>query len=326
MSPGGVAVPGAGRITLVLLVIVPAAMMYPWRTTNERWIAGIAVIVAVVLLSWWRGLHLTTIVGRRLALLRGGAGHESGAHTLVDGSAADARTTVVLRVLPERSDELSPDLPLPLIAEYLDRYGIRCDAVRVTSRDTVAGRTTWIGLTMSAATNLAALQARSATIPLRDTAEIVLRRLADHLREYGWTVSTVDIGVPDLLGPQVKERWRAVQDGAHGYVAAYEVRAGAAPAEVLPELWALPCVEVWTVLQFSGSGDDVQASVACAVRTDEIPAAAAPLPELGPQPGLQRAALTALHPFFTGYVAAQSFPWRADSGLSWHANRVPVRT
>ena len=82
-------------------------------------------------------------------------------------------------------------LPLPLIAGYLDRYGIRADKVRITSRDNASGaRETWIGLTISAVDNLVALQARSARIPLHETAQVAARRLADHLREIGWEAST----------------------------------------------------------------------------------------------------------------------------------------
>ena len=319
MSPGRIVLPGTGRITLALLVIVPAAMAYPWRDTGQRWILGIAVAVVLVLLTWWRGLHLTTIARRRLRLLTRRDRRQPGAHTVVDRSVADARTTVLLRVLPDRDGEL----PLALLAEYLDRYGIRCDAVRVTSRDTPVGRSTWIGLTVSAAANLAALQARSAAIPLRETAEIAVRRLADQLREIGWTVSTNDIDIPDLLGPQCTQRWRAVQDGTHGYVGAYSV---AASPEVLTALWSHPATELWTVLQFSGAADDPQVSVACAVRSDEAPAAAPPVPGLVAQHGAQQAALAALHPLSTGHVAAQPISWSKVGQLSWPAGRVPVRT
>lgn len=315
MSRGRIVLPGAGRITLALLVIVPAAMTYPWRTADERWVIGIAIVVVIVLLSWWRGMHLTTIFWRRLALRGGGDRREPSAH---------ATTTAVLRILPERDGELSPDLPLPLIAEYLDRYGIRCDAVRVTSRDTAGGRATWIGLTISAAANLTALQARSAAIPLRETAEVALRRLADHLREYGWAVSTSDIDVPDLLGPDVKERWRAVQDGNHGYVAGYAVSAGSVLPDVLAELWSYPSAELWIALQITRSGGEPEVSVTCAVRTDEMPAAAAPLPGLIAQRGRQRAALAALVPSSTELVAGQPVSAILLADLRWQANRVPV--
>jgi type VII secretion protein EccE len=84
-------------------------------------------------------------------------------------------TTVLMRV--EAPDPTG--LPLPLIAGYLDRYGIRCDKVRVTTCDVDGARTTWIGLTLGAAENLTALQARSPRIALQNSAETVRRRLAN---------------------------------------------------------------------------------------------------------------------------------------------------
>jgi len=48
-------------------------------------------------------------------------------------------------------------LPLRLIAGYIDRYGIRCDKVRLTNRDVDGQRTTWIGLTVGAVAALTAL-------------------------------------------------------------------------------------------------------------------------------------------------------------------------
>ena len=85
------------------------------------------------------------------------------------------QTTELFGSAPPAAD--SDALPLPLLAKYLNRYGIRADAIRVTSRDAVSDnglrqRETWIGLTVSAAANLPALQARSARIPLRETAEV----------------------------------------------------------------------------------------------------------------------------------------------------------
>jgi type VII secretion protein EccE len=68
----------------------------------------------------------------------------------------------------------------------------RADWIRVTNRDSGADGTTWIGLTLDAADNLAALQARSAEIPLQETAETVIRRLRDHLREFGFDTSVVE--------------------------------------------------------------------------------------------------------------------------------------
>ena len=277
--------PSTGRMTLALLVAVPAAMAYPWSTTTGRWVLGVAIAVVLVLLAFWRGCHLTTIGWRRLALLR--ARPATAGHPPVTHSVADARTTVALRVLDEDTD----DLPAELIADYLDRYGVRCESIRITRRRGPAGNATWVSLTVSAAANLAALQARSAELPLRETAEVVLRRLADQLREAGWQVSTAQpVVVPDLLGPQARQRWRAVADADQGFVAAYTVNDATA---VLAELRALPSDEVWTVVEFTGG--TTEPATACAIRSDELPGSP-PLPFLRPQNGLQRDALDALHP------------------------------
>ncbi len=142
---------------------------------------------------------------------------------LAEESSTDVRTTALLRVTPPVS---SPDaLPLRLIASYADRYGLRADAIRVTSRDTTSDtgareRETWIGLTLSAADNLAALQARSPQIPLHETAEVAVRRLADHLRESGWTASIAEPGdIPSLYTRSAHETWHGLCEGSTDYVA-----------------------------------------------------------------------------------------------------------
>lgn len=260
------------RITLALLFIVPAAMAYPWPSTRDRWILGVAVVAVVVLLAWWRGQFLTTIAGRRIAMVlrRKPKEHESPEYT-----------TVVLRV-----DEPNPArLPLQLIAGYLDRYGIRCDKVRVTNREGSGQRITWIGLTLGAADNLVALQARSPRIPLRDTAEVVGRRLANHLRETGWNVSPVD-SADSPAAHDAKETWRGLRD-ASGYVAAYHV------AGDLAAVRALPSSEIWTALEITGAAADFHVATACAVRTDDKPVAIAGATPLN---GRHRRALDALSP------------------------------
>ncbi len=311
--------PRPGRITLALLAVAPAAMAYPWRTVPDRWVLGVAVAVLIVLFGWWRGLHFTTIVRRRLALLfgrRSGGVHQLVEQTVYDG-VADARTTALLRLLPERDG----DLPLPLIASYLDRYGLRSETVRVTSRDTASGRATWVGLTMSAAANLPALRARSEQIPLRETAEVALRRLADHLRENGWAVTTSDIDVPDLLGPQAKERWRAVEDGTTGFVAAYGIAINDALPEILKELWSYPSTEVWTAVEVSAGAT---LAAACTIRTDEMPKGAAPLPNLISRRGSQVSAIGAISPSSTDALDAPTGPAAVLDALRWPADRVFV--
>jgi type VII secretion protein EccE len=282
------------RITLALLFIVPAAMAYPWPSTADRWLLGVAAAAVVVLFAWWRGLFFTTMVGRRLAMwLR--RNRTDGFHQ----SSADA-TTVLLRIDP--SERVG--LPLRLIAGYLDRYGVRCDKVRITSRDTAGDRTTWVGMTLRATDNLAALRARSPRIPLRDTAEVAARRLADHLRETGWSAVIVDTAVPPT-DSSAKETWRGQRDGS-GYVAAYRVTVDDRLAETLTEVWALPSPETWTALEITGTDPGV--AVVCTVRSEGKPGASAPIPRLTLLRGRQRPAIDALNPLSVDRLDARPTP------------------
>ncbi|HEU4363560.1 MAG TPA: type VII secretion protein EccE [Mycobacterium sp.] len=282
--------PGPGRLTLVLLAVVPAALAYPWPTVRDRWVLGVALAVLIVLLGWWRRLHLTTMLRRRAAMFR----HRGARNQWRSGP--DVRTTVSLRVVPSAADPL----PLPLIAGYLDRYGLRADTVRITSRDTgvgttAAARDTWIGLTFSAAANLAALQARSAQIPLRETAEVAARRLADHLREVGWETTTAGPDeVPELFAATARGTWRGLTDETGDYVAAYQVAVDDGLPDTLAQIWAHGARETWTAVEIGADHHTVAAG--CAIRTGDRPAGAGPLPGLTPQHGNHRAALQALHP------------------------------
>lgn len=285
--------PSSGRITLALLAVVPAVIAYPWRTTRDHWLLGIAAVVVIVLFGRWGGLHFTTILRRRLAIVSRRL-NQTGRFVPESGPAT--KTTVLLRMGAPVGD---PDvLPLPLIARYLDRYGIRADKIRITSRDNTSDgsrRETWIGLTISAADNLAALQARSSRVPLHETAQIAARRLADHLREIGWEASTVGPDdVPRLLAPNARETWRGVRRGASDYVAAYQVRVDGALPETLDAIRSYPAREACTTLEIAGDGTHNTIAAACAFLTDTPPAGAAPLAGLTPQRGNHWPALNAL--------------------------------
>lgn len=286
--------PGPGRIALVLLAVVPALMAYPWPVARDRWVLGVGVAVAILLLSWWHGLHLTTIVGRRFAMMRS----RRGVHT--DRRAVSgARATAALRITASAAGDA---LPLQLIAGYLNRYGLRADAVRITSRGArpesdAAGSDTWIGLTLSAAANLAALQARSSKIPLQRTADIAVRRLADHLREIGWDTALVaEDEIPSLIDAGARETWRSVVDDAGDHVAAYQVVIDAALTDTLSRIRASNAGETWTALEFADDGGQLTVAAACALRTGSAPDGAAPLVGLIPEQGNHRSALLGLHP------------------------------
>ncbi|MEZ0356147.1 type VII secretion protein EccE [Mycobacterium sp. SA01] len=279
--------PGAGRLTVVGMAIVTAVLAYPWRSTADRWALGIAVAVVLVSMMWWRGQFLTTILWRRLRVLLNRRPIE-GASADIQGRRTDAVTTALLRV-----DSRHGELPVGVLTGYLDRYGLVCDAVRVTTRTGPDSTTTWIGLTFSGARNLAALQGRSARIPLRQTAENAARRLAGHLHETGWTATLVDAAeVPALAAGDARERWRSVTD-ARGHLTTYSV---ADPQTVLRGVSAAGAQEVWTVVEIAGPSllTDLKAGVA--IRTEEAPATPAPVPGLAAIHGRQARALAALHP------------------------------
>ncbi|MGW0161390.1 type VII secretion protein EccE [Mycobacterium sp. NPDC003323] len=292
------------RLALALLFIVAAALAYPFRTVTQQWVLGVSVVVVIVLLAWWRGEFATTKLAHRWAIWRGNRG----------GNRRDRsdRATAVLQI----EDPLDDELPVELIAGYADRYGLRLDKVRITSRDAAGQRTHWVSLTMDAAQNLSALQARSPRIPLHDTVDVIGRRLADHLREGGWTVTPLQ-AAPQPVGDHAKETWRALSDDA-GFLTAYRIPAGALPG-ALDAVRSHPGDERWTAVEF---GPDTVAA-AVALRTAERPSPGAPITGLVPLGGRQRVTLNALNPFSSqrlpghqpaGSLAAE-IRWPADGAV-----------
>ncbi len=314
MSKHRIPTPGTGRITLALLAVVAAVLAYPWRSPRELWVLGIAVVVLILLFGWWGGLHFTAILHRRLAMIgRGNA---------VAAESPAAATTALVRVsAPGDGAEV---LPLTLIAQYLNRYGIRADKIRITSRDNASDasrRETWIGITVSAVDNLAALQARSAQIPLQETAQVAVRRLADELREIGWETTVVaPDDVPRLLTSNPRERWRAVQRGASDYLAAYQVQVDSELPATLDAIHSYPARETCAALEIAGDKTHPTIAVACAFQTEVPPNQAAPLDGLTPQRGNHLPALTALDLLSTqrldGHIDA---PVGLLAGLDWPA-------
>jgi type VII secretion protein EccE len=199
--------------------------------------------------------------------------------------------TVVLRV----EDPTEVGLSLPLVAGYVERFGVRCEKVRVTNRDDKGARTTWISMTLGAIDNMAALRARSAELPLFETAEIVGRRLADHLRETGLSAVIVD-DAPPPLECAGRERWRGVH-GDDGVLSAYAIGIDEGLAERLAAVWSQP-TETWTALEFGGTSVHPTVSALCAVRTAQA-VRGTPVAGLVPQPGVQRPLLAALAPAST---------------------------
>jgi type VII secretion protein EccE len=269
------------RIALALMVVVAAALAYPWQTTIDWWVLGVAGAVLIGVAAWWRGHFLTALLGRRVRVWRRNRNtrHPAPAH----------KASVTVRV----EDPAGVGLSLPLVAGYVDRFGVRCDKVAVATRDGDGTRTTWITLTVDAEANMVALQARSRELPLRDTAEIAARRLADHLRETGLTVAIADEVVDGPVAGGAREKWRCVIDEV-GAVSAYGIRVDGHLAERLAELRAQGS-EMWSVLEFGGTAARLTAAAACAVRTSS-PVRGVPVQGLIAQPGNQGPMLTAIRP------------------------------
>jgi type VII secretion protein EccE len=279
--------PGRGRITLVLLVVVPAVMAYPWRSNRAHWLLGSAAVAVIVLFGWWGGLYFTTILRRRLAIM-------GRRNLFVPETGPATETTALLRVGPPVDD--SDVLPLPLIARYLHCYGIRAEKIRITSRHSSSRvQETWIGLTVSAVDNLTALRARSPRIPLSETAEVAARRLADHLREIGWEAGVVaPDDVPRLLSSDARETWRGVRRGASDYVAAYRVCVDDSLPETLDAILSYPARETFVAIEIAGDRAEHTIAAACAFRTDSPPEGAVRLVGVTPQRGNHGPALMAL--------------------------------
>ncbi|MBX5487558.1 MAG: type VII secretion protein EccE [Mycolicibacterium hassiacum] len=298
------------RIALASLFIVAAALAYPWESDRDYWILGIAAAVTVLVFAWWRGLFLTTRIARWLAILR--------RNRRTPAPRTDEAVTVVLAV----ADPDGHGLSLPVVAGYVNWFGLRCRTVRVTSLDRGGERRTWISLTLDPRQNLAALQARSAALPVAETAEVTARRLAEHLRETGLEVALAD-DAPAVLAGRGREKWSSVCDDA-GAVSVYQVPVDDALVDRLAEIAAQP-VPTWTAIEFRGEIDRLDTVVVAAFRTDE-PRRTPPVAGLIAHRGIQRPLLQNLDPRSPAGLAlpatVRSVGWLADIGWPVGAGAV----
>lgn len=283
------------RMTLVLLLIVPAAMAYPWHSVPQRWILGVAVAAVVILFVQWRGVFLTTLVGRRWAMLRRRRG--------VTNHGDPERVSIALRVEAGQVAELA----VSDLVSYLHRYGVRCESVRVVSRDEGGRRDTWVSLILDAKHNLPALQGRSSDAGIDELALVVGRRLAEQLRETGLQVS-VDRGPDAPLSAGACEGWRGVDDG-DGQLSICSIPADGDLVDRVAELQT--GAETWTVLEFSSAGSHPVAAAAVAIRTGEQPGTVS---GLRAQPGRQRPLLEAMDP---RSVRQLGLPTQPVPDLAW---------
>nr|WP_084206688.1 type VII secretion protein EccE [Segniliparus rugosus] len=296
--------PGTFRLALVSTLVVAAVFALCRRDLTGRWAAASAGTLALALSIWWRGLFATDIVGKRLRMLSrrfSRSAPEEPAEIVRAG--AGALSTVALELVPPAS---GGEVPVELLAGYLDRYGVSCSSIRITLADKGGSDgCVWASLTLSAADNLAALAGRSPRIPLRETAETARRRLADHLRELGWQARAAERPDGPDFAPGAKEGWRAVAD-ERGYLAAYRVRANAALPGVLRAVRGLPASERWVALELAGAPRAPRLAVVCALRTGDKPAPRAPLAGLEPCSGEHLPVLRALRPQVADQLGGES--------------------
>jgi type VII secretion protein EccE len=280
------------RIALALFAIVSAALAYPWTTTADRWALGLAIGVVLIVFAWWRGLFVTSMVKRRLQIWR--RNHSKPSVRPTD------RVTVVLRV----RDPACVGLPLPLVSSYVERFGIRCDSVRVTTLVDRAHRATWVSMTLDAKANLAALMARGPELPLADTAGIVARRLADQLREVGLEATLVERTDAPLPVPG-RETWTDVRvDQDH--LTAFGLAVDGQFAKRVGDVWG-QSTPTWTALEFGGTSTHPTVAAECAFRSAEK-LKGAPVAGLVAQRGVQGALLTALDPRAVARLGIEPVP------------------
>jgi type VII secretion protein EccE len=281
--------PSRARATLVLALVFAAGFAsVPWRPASG-WVVGVAACAAVLVLASWGGAHVTTILRRRFALFSRKRLVQKGAaaEAAEDPQRTAARAAALIRVPAPAGAGTANWLPLSLIAGYLDRYGVRCSAVRVAFRRVDADQEAWITLVVDAVENLVALRARSPHIQLHELAEATCRRLAAQLREEGFSPESgrdpqaehADAAQhPGAAAPSPIDGLRA-DDGAEDWngvvigeerVSAYSVLARGDLGALLAEIAAYPARETWTVLEFTGQPADPDLTVACALRTKGI--------------------------------------------------------
>lgn len=242
-------------VLLTVLILVWAALLPPGRSP-AWWHGALAAALIIGFLGSWHRHHLSTIAGRWVPMAlrnrRGRIERASGDRAPnrrsnanrpapANGSTdAVLHTQVVIHLRPQphaltvADDHSGDQLPWDFITAWLHRYGVRADALTISSvtrtppasglrSDAAAlltGRTpqhrdTWLTYTLSAASNIGALAARRTVLAhpaaaedndddtnstgLRHVAlaETMSRRLIAELRERGWLATLIDS--PDQL-------------------------------------------------------------------------------------------------------------------------------
>lgn len=316
----GLAFPSGIRIgALVVALLLGWAVLVPTGSQWQWWQPTLGVLVAVLVLGSWNGLLLTTAAtrwvpmrvrnrqrrngsgrGRRRASAGGGRRKRGEDMASAEGStslSAVGEVTVTLRVQPQphqvaTADAAGGQLPWQQLLVWLDRYGVRADAMTVTSVATTPAPSAlrqaqsrsvtdqwecWITFVFSTVSNMEALKARSTVID--ELAKVTTRRMVGELRERGWVVAVVEDSAEfprfvDRSARVRRECWTGTEYG-DGFRAVYAVEPSALSSVVaaLPGL-ATKCVWTSVTVRSQGrQGPTVEAFVAMltAARPDRVP-------------------------------------------------------
>ena len=342
------AVPSWRRVTvLVSLLLLGWAALLPAGCQPLWWHYAVAAALILAFLGSWHGQHVSTTVRRwapmawhnrrqrsRRARSSQPRRRRSGQAAPTEqtpapavSSALEARIVIHLRPHPHTMttpEDTTDQLPWRFITGWLDRYGVRADAVTITavtrtpapsglrtdSAALLTGRTpqhrdTWLTYTLRAQNNVGALTARRTTmgnpaggtsvedpeVPARAAlADTTGRRLIAELRERGWlaTISDVD-ELPEFTPAAATERretWTATEY-ADGFRAVYAVEPAALDS-VLAALPTLGAKATWVALTIRARGHQPATIEACVGTLTGGRPTRDPLPGLSGFHGLHR--------------------------------------
>jgi type VII secretion protein EccE len=332
--------PGWRRLTvLVSLLLLGWALLLPAGTAPQWWHYALAVALILAFVGSWHSQHVSTVTGRWVPMAlhnrrqrsqrasRASRGPGRGSHR--NDQRGDAPATegplearIVIHLRPHPHTLTAPadhtdQLPWEFITAWLNRYGVRADALtvcsvtrtpatsglRADSASLVGGRNTqhhdtWLTYTLRAESNVGALTARRTTMgnpndaeagneaaePHRTAlADTTARRLIAELRERGWLATLVDDTqqapqfVPDTAILR-RETWTGTEF-SDGFRAVYAVEPGAL-GDVLGALPTLSTKATWVNVTVRSQGHQ-PATVEAAVGT-----LTATRPSRHPLPGL----------------------------------------
>ncbi|MDQ1716460.1 MAG: hypothetical protein QOE89_413 [Pseudonocardiales bacterium] len=337
---------------LVSLLLLGWAALLPPSRQPQWWHYAIGVALIAAFLGSWHGQHVSTAVRRRTPLYfynrrqrtrrtqpgrprRDAPSTQPQTPALRRSEALEAHIVLHLRPHPHAlttPGDTADQLPWEFVTSWLNRYGVRADALTITSltrtpppsglrSDSVAlltgrstqHRDTWLTYTLRAENNVGALTARQTTMgnpaaggpdaddgtPLRAAlADTMARRLVAELRERGWLATLTDAATDPLPGfvpaaASVRhETWTGTEH-IDGFRAIYAVEPGRL-VDVLDALPSLATKATWVTVTVRAQGRQVATIQACLATLTSAKPPRNPLSGLDGFHGLHRKVAQAL--------------------------------